>query len=83
MKMYLHGSTQARWDSTTSHSFNVTNGMKQGSVISPLFFTLYVDELIDKLVDMDVQLGINIMVFQFMQMIYFYYPHLPMVCRKC
>ncbi len=34
---------------TTSHSFNVTNGVKQGSLISPLFFTLYVDELIDKL----------------------------------
>ncbi len=47
--MYLHGSAQVRWDSTTSYSFNVTNGMKQGSVISPLFFTLYVDELIDKL----------------------------------
>ncbi len=49
--MYLHGGTQVRWDSTTSHSFNVTNGVKQGSVISPLFFTLYVDELIDKVED--------------------------------
>ncbi len=27
MNMYLHGSAQVRWDSTTSHSFNVTNGM--------------------------------------------------------
>ncbi len=49
MNMYLHESAQVRWDSTTSHSFNVTNVMQQGSVISPLFFTLYVDELIDKL----------------------------------
>ncbi len=47
--MYSHGSAKVRWDSTTSHSFNVTNGVKQCSVISPLFFRLYVDELIDKL----------------------------------
>ncbi len=33
MNMYLHGSAQVRWDSTTSHSFNVTSGVKQGSVI--------------------------------------------------
>ncbi len=53
MNMYLYGSAKVRWDSTTSHSFNVINCVKQGSVISPLFFTLfftlYVDELIDKL----------------------------------
>ncbi len=49
MNMYLHGSAQVRWHSTTSHSFNVINGVKQGSVISLLFFALYVDELIDKL----------------------------------
>ncbi len=49
--MYLHGSAQVRWDSTTSHRFNVTNGVNQVSVISPLFFTLYVDELIDKVED--------------------------------
>ncbi len=50
MNTYLHGNVQVRWDRTTSHSFIVTNGVKQGSlIISPLFFTLYVDELIDKL----------------------------------
>ncbi len=49
MNTYLHGSAQVRWDRTTSPSFNVTNRLKQRSVISPLFFTLYVDELIDKL----------------------------------
>ena len=33
----------------TSSSFNVSNGVKQGSVISPLLFTLYVEELITRL----------------------------------
>ncbi len=49
MNMYMKGSAQVKWDGCTSTSFNVTNGVKQGSVISPLFFTLYVDELIDRL----------------------------------
>ncbi len=41
--------SQVRWDSTIFHSFSITKVMRQGSVISPLFLTLYVDELIDKL----------------------------------
>ncbi len=49
MNMYLYGSAQVRWDSTTSYSFNISYDVMQGSVISPLFFMLYIDELIDKL----------------------------------
>jgi len=49
MNMYLNGSAQVKWDGCTSMSFDVSNGVKQGSVISPLFFTIYVDELICKL----------------------------------
>ncbi len=85
MNMYLHGSAQVRWDSTTSDSFNVINGVKQGSVLSPLFYTLYVDELIDKLEHSGY--GCKIGNKYYGILIYaddiFYYPHLPMVCRKC
>ncbi len=49
MQMYLNSSAQVKWDGSTSITFNMSNGVKQGSVISPLFFTLYVDELIQTL----------------------------------
>ncbi len=47
--MYLNSSAQVNWDASTSTTFNMSNGVKQGSVISTLFFTLYVDELIPTL----------------------------------
>ena len=49
MQMYLNSSAQVKWDGSISTTFNMSNGVKQGSVISPLFFTLYVDELVQTL----------------------------------
>ena len=34
-----------RWGDTCSTSFCVTNGVKQGGIISPMFFNLYMDDL--------------------------------------
>ncbi len=34
------------WDSSISRYFNVSNGVKQGGVISPILFIAYIDELI-------------------------------------
>ena len=34
-----------KWGSLTSQSFTVTNGVRQGSIISPQLFTVYVDDL--------------------------------------
>ena len=39
----------AQWESHTSRSFHVCNGVKQGAVISPILFAVYYDELIAKL----------------------------------
>ena len=34
-----------RWGSTLSPKFNVSNGVRQGGILSPLFFNLYMDRL--------------------------------------
>ena len=34
-----------KWGSTMSSKFQVTNGVRQGGVLSPLFFDVYVNEL--------------------------------------
>ncbi len=49
MEMYLNSSVQVMWDGSTSITFNMSNRVKHGSVMSSLFFTLYVDELIQTL----------------------------------
>ena len=35
-----------RWGSTFSDSFSVANGVCQGGVLSPILFTLYIDDLL-------------------------------------
>ena len=34
-----------KWGSTLSSKFQVTNGVRQGGVLSPLLFNVYVNEL--------------------------------------
>ena len=34
-----------KWGSVTSSYFNVTNGVRQGGILSPYLFTLYVNDL--------------------------------------
>ena len=40
---------KAKWDNCLSTKFHVTNGAKQGGVLSPLLFIVYFDELITRL----------------------------------
>ena len=47
--MYTHQSISVKWNSVTSNDFNVGNGVRQGAIISPLLFSLYIDCLFDQL----------------------------------
>ena len=36
---------QVRWGSEISEKFSVTNGVRQGSILSPHYFKVYMDDL--------------------------------------
>ena len=38
-----------RWGSARSNRFSIVNGTRQGSILSPALFALYVDELLVEL----------------------------------
>ena len=38
-----------RWNSSLSNTFSVSNGVRQGGVLSPILFTVYIDELLSQL----------------------------------
>ena len=42
---------EVRWDKSLSVPFNVSNGIRQGGVLSPILFTVYLDDLLNKLSD--------------------------------
>ena len=43
--MYSNQLCHVKWGDETSASFSISNSVKQGGVISPLLFSLYIDEL--------------------------------------
>ncbi len=46
---FLNQKLRVKWDSTHSQYFNVSNGVKQGGVISPILFCIYMDGLLNEL----------------------------------
>ena len=42
-------SIMVNWNGEYSSTFSVGNGVKQGGVLSPVLFTVYLDDLIDQL----------------------------------
>jgi hypothetical protein len=46
--MYVLQEIQVKWNSYESAFCKVTNGVKQGGVISPIMFVNYIDELLKK-----------------------------------
>ena len=49
MNIYLNQKLRVKWDDQFSSFFSVTNGVKQGGVLSPILFCIYVDNLLQQL----------------------------------
>ncbi len=47
--MYIHQKLQVKWSDHIGNMFSVSNGVKQGSVLSPILFSIYVDGLLTTL----------------------------------
>ena len=47
--MYTKQKLRVQWQGEYSESFGVSNGVKQGGVISPVLFCVYMDDLLAKL----------------------------------
>ena len=47
--MYTQQQLRVKWGSHLSHSFRVKNGVKQGGVLSPILFSVYMDKLLNLL----------------------------------
>ena len=43
--MYVHQLVFVKWGNSLSSEFSVSNGVKQGGVLSPFLFSIYIDNL--------------------------------------
>jgi len=49
LDLYQHQCARVSWGAAHSSYFSVSNGIRQGSIISPVLFAVYMDPLIDRL----------------------------------
>ena len=49
INMYTKQRLRVKWNNVISDAFNATNGVKQGGVLSPILFAIYMDELLIRL----------------------------------
>ena len=45
--MYINQTIQVRWNNTLSNMCGISNGVKQGGCLSPTLFSLYINNLIN------------------------------------
>ena len=50
---------RVRWNGAYSDNFDVSNGVKQGGVLSPLLFSVYMDDLLYELKALNIGCHIN------------------------
>ena len=48
---YRSQQMKVRWGHSVSNSFHVSNGVRQGGVLSPVLFAVYLDGLLEELAD--------------------------------
>lgn len=49
MNMYITQKIQVRWNDMLSEQYQISNGVKQGGILSPVLYSVYVDNLIKQL----------------------------------
>ena len=47
--LYTNQTSRVKWGSSFSETFSISNGVKQGGVLSPILFGVYINSLLDKL----------------------------------
>ena len=56
---YEHQTMCVRWGKVVSEPFTVSNGVRQGGVLSPLFFSVYMDDLSKRLNELNIGCSIR------------------------
>ena len=54
LDLYTRQNVKAAWNCEKSFSFDVTNGDRQGGMLSPILFNVYFDELVHRLQHNDI-----------------------------
>lgn len=49
LNLYTSQGIRVKWDSNVTDMFSTSNGVKQGGVLSPILFTVYIDVLLSRL----------------------------------
>ena len=56
---YSHQTMCIRWDKSMSESFRVSNGVRQGGILSPYLFSVYMDDLSTRLNELKIGCSID------------------------